>query len=156
MVYDNTVIKHCGPEALMNFSLYENKGSSSSLKPSAIQNTPCRPYEGDPQTKKCGEYSLTKAQHGNSSAVHSSFASQPSDLHLHLTSRSSYGHKYRSVANLTFDPEEKGKKHVTRSGSCYRRDPLVEDSIDSSPAQAAKAETPRRSIHRKKTPEFRT
>ncbi|KAK3002348.1 hypothetical protein RJ639_021363 [Escallonia herrerae] len=80
----------------------------------------------------------------------------PSDLRLRLTSRSSYGCKYRSAADPNFNPEEKGKKHVTRSGSCYHRDPSVEDSTNSSPAQAAKAETPRRSIHRKKTPEFRT
>ncbi|KAK2996362.1 hypothetical protein RJ639_026549 [Escallonia herrerae] len=80
----------------------------------------------------------------------------PSDLRLRLTSRSSYGRKYRSVANLTFDPKEKGGEHMTRSGSCYRHDPSVEDSTNSSPAQAAKAETPRRSIHRKRTPEFCT
>ncbi|KAK3030966.1 hypothetical protein RJ639_034887 [Escallonia herrerae] len=80
----------------------------------------------------------------------------PSDLRLHLTSRSSYGRKYRSAANPTFDPKEKGGEHMTRSGSCYRRNPSVKDSTNSSLAQAAKAETLRRSIHRKKTPEFRT
>ncbi|KAK3031635.1 hypothetical protein RJ639_037383 [Escallonia herrerae] len=51
----------------------------------------------------------------------------PSDLRLCLTSRSSYGHKYRSMADLTFDPKEKGGEHMTRSGSCYHRDPSVED-----------------------------
>ncbi|KAK3001468.1 hypothetical protein RJ639_022467 [Escallonia herrerae] len=80
----------------------------------------------------------------------------PSDLRLRLTSRLSYGRIYRLAADPTFDPEEKGEEHVTRSGSCYRRDPSDEDSTDSSPVQAAKAETPRRSIHRKKTPEFCT
>ncbi|KAK3005146.1 hypothetical protein RJ639_017644 [Escallonia herrerae] len=80
----------------------------------------------------------------------------PSDLRLRLTSRSSYGRKYRSAADPTFDSKEKGGEHMTRSGSCYRRDPSVDDSTNSSPAQAAKAETPQRSIHRKKTHEFRT
>ncbi|KAK3030892.1 hypothetical protein RJ639_037242 [Escallonia herrerae] len=80
----------------------------------------------------------------------------PSDFCLCLTSRSSYGRKYRSSADPTFDPKEKGREHMTRIGSCYHRDPSVEDSTNSSPAQAAKAETPRRSIHRKRTPEFRT
>ncbi|KAK2999486.1 hypothetical protein RJ639_024303 [Escallonia herrerae] len=80
----------------------------------------------------------------------------PGDLRLRLTSRLSYGRKNRSTADPTFDPKEKGEEHMTRSGSCYRRDPSVEDSTNSSPAQAAEAETLRRSIHRKRTPEFRT
>ncbi|KAK3032742.1 hypothetical protein RJ639_036926 [Escallonia herrerae] len=77
----------------------------------------------------------------------------PSDLRLRLTSRSSYGRKYRSTADSTYDPKYKGEEHMTRSGSCYRRDPFVEDSTNSSPAQAVEAETLRRSIHRKRTPE---
>ncbi|KAK3007393.1 hypothetical protein RJ639_016094 [Escallonia herrerae] len=77
----------------------------------------------------------------------------PSDLRLRLTSRSSYGHKYRSIANLTYNPKEKSEDHITRSGSCYRRDPSVEDSTNCSPEQVARAETPRRSIYRKKAPE---
>ncbi|KAK3018404.1 LOW QUALITY PROTEIN: hypothetical protein RJ639_004703 [Escallonia herrerae] len=77
----------------------------------------------------------------------------PGDLRFRLTSRSSYGRKYRSAADPTFDPKERGEEHMTRSGSCYRRDPSVEDSTNSSPAQAAEAETLRRSMHRKMTPE---
>ncbi|KAK3020951.1 hypothetical protein RJ639_046315 [Escallonia herrerae] len=42
------------------------------------------------------------------------------------------------------------------SGSCYRRDPSVEDSTNSSPEQVARPKTPRRSIHRKRMPEFRS
>ncbi|KAK3021706.1 hypothetical protein RJ639_046556 [Escallonia herrerae] len=80
----------------------------------------------------------------------------PGDLHLHLTSRSSYDRKYRSTADSTFDPKEKGEEHMTKSGSCYRRDPSVEDSTNSSPTQAAEAETLRRSIHRKRAPKFCT
>ncbi|KAK3032041.1 hypothetical protein RJ639_035478 [Escallonia herrerae] len=80
----------------------------------------------------------------------------PSDLCLRLTSRSSYGRKYRSTAYPTFNPKEKGGEHTTRSGSCYRRDPSAEDSTDSSPEQVARVETPRRSIHRKRTPESRS
>ncbi|KAK3024642.1 hypothetical protein RJ639_043266 [Escallonia herrerae] len=80
----------------------------------------------------------------------------PGDLRLRLTSRSSYGRKYRSAFDPTFDPKEKCEEHMTRNGSCYRRDPSVEDSTNSSPAQAAEAETLRRSVHRKRTPEFRT
>ncbi|KAK3021996.1 hypothetical protein RJ639_045650 [Escallonia herrerae] len=77
----------------------------------------------------------------------------PSDLRLRLTSRSSYGRKYRSTADQTYNPKEKSGDHITRSGSCYRRDPSVEDSTNSSPEQVARAETPRRSIHRKTAPE---
>ncbi|KAK3036213.1 hypothetical protein RJ639_030369 [Escallonia herrerae] len=55
-----------------------------------------------------------------------------------------------------FRSQEKGKEHMTRSRSCYRHDPSVEDSTNSSPAQAAEAETLRRSIHRKRAPEFPT
>ncbi|KAK3022835.1 hypothetical protein RJ639_046655 [Escallonia herrerae] len=77
----------------------------------------------------------------------------PSDLRLHLTSRSSYGRKYRSTVDPTYNPKEKSENHTTRNGSCYRRDPSVEDSTNSSPEQVTKAETPRRSIHRKRVPE---
>ncbi|KAK3008880.1 hypothetical protein RJ639_015415 [Escallonia herrerae] len=80
----------------------------------------------------------------------------PGDLRLRLTSRSIYGRKYRSAADPTFYPKEKGEEHMTRSGSCYRRDPSVKDSTNSSLALAAEAETLRRSIHRKRTPKFRT
>ncbi|KAK3000171.1 hypothetical protein RJ639_023436 [Escallonia herrerae] len=80
----------------------------------------------------------------------------PGDLHLRLTSRSSYGRKYQSTADPTYNPKDKSGNHVTRSGSYYRRDSSVEDSTDSSPAQAARVETPRRSIHRKRTPESRS
>ncbi|KAK3009095.1 hypothetical protein RJ639_015070 [Escallonia herrerae] len=45
---------------------------------------------------------------------------------------------------------------MTRSGSCYHCDPSVKDSTNSSPTQAAEAETLRRSIHRKRAPEFPT
>ncbi|KAK3036711.1 hypothetical protein RJ639_030535 [Escallonia herrerae] len=78
----------------------------------------------------------------------------PSDLRL--TSRSSYGRKYRSTADLTYNPKEKSGDHITRSGSCYRRDPSVEDSTNSSPEQVARAKTPRRSIHRKRVPKSRS
>ncbi|KAK3009182.1 hypothetical protein RJ639_013522 [Escallonia herrerae] len=87
----------------------------------------------------------------------------PSTYHSHLdpgdlrlTSRSSYGRKYQSTADPTYNHKDKSGDHVTRSGSCYRRDSSVEDSTNSSPAQAAEAEILRRSIHRKKKPEFRT
>ncbi|KAK3015085.1 hypothetical protein RJ639_007472 [Escallonia herrerae] len=77
----------------------------------------------------------------------------PSDLCLRLTSRSSYGCKYRSTADPTYNPKEKNGDHITRSGSCYRRDPSVEDNTNSSPELVARAETPRRSTHRKRAPE---
>ncbi|KAK3037261.1 hypothetical protein RJ639_029673 [Escallonia herrerae] len=77
----------------------------------------------------------------------------PGDLRLRLTSRSSYGRKYHSTTDPTYNPKDKSGDHVTRSGSCYRRDYSVEDSTNSSPVQAARVETPRRSIHRKRTPE---
>ncbi|KAK3014016.1 hypothetical protein RJ639_008448 [Escallonia herrerae] len=80
----------------------------------------------------------------------------PGDLCLRLTSRSSYGCKYQSTAVPTYNHKDKRGDHVTRSGSCYRRDSSVEDSTNFSPAQAAEAETPRRSIHRKRTPESRS
>ncbi|KAK3027620.1 hypothetical protein RJ639_042373 [Escallonia herrerae] len=80
----------------------------------------------------------------------------PGDLRLRLTSRSSYGRKYQSTANPTYNPKDKSGDHVTRSGSCYHRDSSVEDSTNSSPAQATRVETPRRSIHRKRTPESRS
>ncbi|KAK3012571.1 hypothetical protein RJ639_009720 [Escallonia herrerae] len=80
----------------------------------------------------------------------------PSDLHLHLTSRSSYGRKYRSTADPTYNPKEKSGDRITKSGSYYRRDPSVEDSTNSSPEQVTRAETPRRSIHRKRAPESRS
>ncbi|KAK3005822.1 hypothetical protein RJ639_016969 [Escallonia herrerae] len=77
----------------------------------------------------------------------------PSDLRLRLTSQLSYGHKYRSTANPTYNPKEKSEDHITKSGSCYRRDPSVEDSTNSSPELVARAETPRRYTHRKRAPE---
>ncbi|KAK3017691.1 hypothetical protein RJ639_004058 [Escallonia herrerae] len=80
----------------------------------------------------------------------------PGYLRLRLTSRSSYGRKYQSTADPTYNHKDKSGDHVTRSGSCYRRDSSVEDSTNSSPAQAAEAETLQRSIHRKRKPEFRT
>ncbi|KAK3009884.1 hypothetical protein RJ639_011692 [Escallonia herrerae] len=80
----------------------------------------------------------------------------PGDLRLRLTSRSSYGRKYQSTADPTYNHKDKSGDHVTRSGSCYRRDSSVEDSTNSSPAQAAEAEILRRSIHQKKKPELRT
>ncbi|KAK3006989.1 hypothetical protein RJ639_017097 [Escallonia herrerae] len=73
----------------------------------------------------------------------------PGDLRLRLTSRSSYGRKYHSTADPTYNPKDKSGDHVIRSGSCYRRDSSVEDSTNSSPAQAARVETPRRSMHRR-------
>ncbi|KAK3018327.1 hypothetical protein RJ639_002982 [Escallonia herrerae] len=45
---------------------------------------------------------------------------------------------------------------MTRNGSCYRRDPSVEGSTNSSPKQVARDETLRRFVHRKRTPEFRS
>ncbi|KAK3013280.1 hypothetical protein RJ639_008188 [Escallonia herrerae] len=80
----------------------------------------------------------------------------PGDLRLRLTSRSSYSRKYQSTADPTYNPKDKSGDHITRSGSCYRRDSSVEDSTNSSPAQAARVKTPRRSIHRKRTPESRS
>ncbi|KAK3031954.1 hypothetical protein RJ639_037115 [Escallonia herrerae] len=80
----------------------------------------------------------------------------PGDLRLRLTSRSSYGRKYHSMADPTYNPKDKSGDHVTRSGPCYRHDSLVEDNTNSSPAQAARVEAPRRSIHRKRTPESRS
>ncbi|KAK3023914.1 hypothetical protein RJ639_043457 [Escallonia herrerae] len=80
----------------------------------------------------------------------------PGDLRLRLTSRSSYGRKYQSTADPTYNHKDKSRDHVTRSGSCYRRDSSVEDSTNSSPAQAARVKTPRRPIHRKRTPESRS
>ncbi|KAK3027493.1 hypothetical protein RJ639_040294 [Escallonia herrerae] len=77
----------------------------------------------------------------------------PDDLRLRLTSRSSYGRKYQSTADPTYNHKDKSRDHITRSGSCYRRDSSVEDSTNSSPVQAARVKTPRRSIHRKRTPE---
>ncbi|KAK3017033.1 hypothetical protein RJ639_006771 [Escallonia herrerae] len=77
----------------------------------------------------------------------------PSDLRLRLTSKSSYGRKYQSTADPTYNPKDKSGDHITRSGSCYHHDSSVEDSTNSSPAQAARVKTPRRSIHRKRTPE---
>ncbi|KAK3034090.1 hypothetical protein RJ639_034070 [Escallonia herrerae] len=80
----------------------------------------------------------------------------PGDLCLRLTSRSSYGRKYQSTADPTYNHKDKSRDHVTRSGSCYRRDSSVEDSTNSSPAQAARVKTPRRPIHRKRMPESRS
>ncbi|KAK3035100.1 hypothetical protein RJ639_032602 [Escallonia herrerae] len=80
----------------------------------------------------------------------------PGDLRLCLTSRSSYGRKYRSTADPTYNPKDKSGDHITRSGSCYRRDSSVEDSTNSSPAHGTRVKTPRRSIHRKRTPESRS
>ncbi|KAK3036202.1 hypothetical protein RJ639_030646 [Escallonia herrerae] len=80
----------------------------------------------------------------------------PGDLRLRLTSRSSYGRKYQSKADPTYNHKDKSGDHVTRSGSCYRHDSSVEDSTNSSPAQAAEAETLQRSINRKRKPEFCT
>ncbi|KAK3001788.1 hypothetical protein RJ639_021739 [Escallonia herrerae] len=77
----------------------------------------------------------------------------PSDLRLRLTSRSSYGSKYRSTVDPTYNPKEKNGDHITRSGSYYRRDPSVEESTNSSPELVVRAETPRRSTHRKRAPE---
>ncbi|KAK3006408.1 hypothetical protein RJ639_015549 [Escallonia herrerae] len=57
----------------------------------------------------------------------------PDDLRLRLISRLSYSHKYRSRIDLTYDPKEKSGEHTTKSGSCYRRDPSVEGSTNSSP-----------------------
>ncbi|KAK3038736.1 hypothetical protein RJ639_028343 [Escallonia herrerae] len=59
----------------------------------------------------------------------------PSNLRLHLTSRSSYGRKYRSTADPTFNPKEKSGEHITRSGSCYRHDPSAEEGTNFSPEQ---------------------
>ncbi|KAK3017903.1 hypothetical protein RJ639_005209 [Escallonia herrerae] len=80
----------------------------------------------------------------------------PIDLHLRLTSRSSYGRKFLSTADPTYNPKEKSGDHITRSGSCYRRDPSVKDSTNSSPELVARAETPRRFTHRKRAPESRS
>ncbi|KAK3012706.1 hypothetical protein RJ639_009862 [Escallonia herrerae] len=84
------------------------------------------------------------------------FHLHPSDLRLRLTSRSSYGRKYQSTAHLTYNPKKKSGDHLTRSGSCYRRDPSTEDSTNSSPKLVARAETPRRSTHRKRAPKSRS
>ncbi|KAK3037160.1 hypothetical protein RJ639_031047 [Escallonia herrerae] len=62
----------------------------------------------------------------------------PGDLPLHLTSRSSYKRNYRSAGDLTFNPKEKGREHMTKSGSCYRRDPSVEDSTNPFPHRPPK------------------
>ncbi|KAK3012082.1 hypothetical protein RJ639_011975 [Escallonia herrerae] len=43
----------------------------------------------------------------------------PGDLRLRLTSRSSYGRKYQSTADPTYNHKDKSGDHVTRSGSCY-------------------------------------
>ncbi|KAK3021961.1 hypothetical protein RJ639_045656 [Escallonia herrerae] len=56
----------------------------------------------------------------------------PGDLRLRLTSRSSYGRQYQSTADPTYNHKDKSGDH------------------------AAEAEILRRSIHRKKNPEFRT
>ncbi|KAK3001122.1 hypothetical protein RJ639_022192 [Escallonia herrerae] len=80
----------------------------------------------------------------------------PSDLRLPLTSRLSYGRKYRSTADPTYNTKEKSGDHITRSGSCYRRDPLVKHSTNSSPELVARAETPQRSTHRKRALESRS
>ncbi|KAK3029116.1 hypothetical protein RJ639_038821 [Escallonia herrerae] len=79
----------------------------------------------------------------------------PSDLRLRLTSKLSYGHKYRSTADQNYNPKEKSRDHITRSGSCYRRDLSIKDSTNFSPEQVTKAETPQRSIQRKRAPESR-
>ncbi|KAK3043721.1 hypothetical protein RJ639_001917 [Escallonia herrerae] len=52
----------------------------------------------------------------------------PSDLRLRLTSRSRYGRKFMSTADQTYDPKEKSGDHMTRSGSCYRRDSSIKDN----------------------------
>ncbi|KAK3012487.1 hypothetical protein RJ639_007938 [Escallonia herrerae] len=80
----------------------------------------------------------------------------PSDLRLRLTFRSSYGRKYRSTTDPTYNPKEKSRDHITRSGFCYRRDPSVKDSTNSSLELVVRAETPRSYPHRKRAPESRS
>ncbi|KAK3007801.1 hypothetical protein RJ639_015290 [Escallonia herrerae] len=57
----------------------------------------------------------------------------PSDPHLKLTSRSDYGQGCESEANPSYQPERETEKHVTRSGSCFRREMSMEDSTNSPP-----------------------
>ncbi|KAK3001675.1 hypothetical protein RJ639_021609 [Escallonia herrerae] len=80
----------------------------------------------------------------------------PSDLRLRLTSRSSYGHKIPINGRSDLQSQRKERRSHNQSGSCYRRDPSVEDSTNSSPELVARAETPRRSTHRKRAPESRS
>ncbi|KAK3019729.1 hypothetical protein RJ639_004463 [Escallonia herrerae] len=69
--------------------------------------------------------------------IQSASTNQPrldsSDLRLRLISRSSYSRRYKSKTELTYQPEGKIMDHVIRNGSCYRCDPSVDGSTNSSP-----------------------
>ncbi|KAK3019034.1 hypothetical protein RJ639_004316 [Escallonia herrerae] len=83
----------------------------------------------------------------------SATSQRPSSLsHLQIKLRP----QIQVSGNPTFDSKEKGGEHMTRSGSCYRHDPSVKDSTNSSPKQVTRAETPRRSIHKKRASESRS
>ncbi|KAK3026198.1 hypothetical protein RJ639_040161 [Escallonia herrerae] len=64
----------------------------------------------------------------------------PSDLDLRLTSRSSYGRRYSSEADPTYQPKQGTKKHVTRSGSCFRHRTSMEGSTNSSSVSDGKVQ----------------
>ncbi|KAK2999827.1 LOW QUALITY PROTEIN: hypothetical protein RJ639_023076 [Escallonia herrerae] len=57
----------------------------------------------------------------------------PSDLRLRLTSRSNYGRRHESETDPSYQLEQEIEKHVTRSGSCFRRETSMEDSMNSIP-----------------------
>ncbi|KAK3005509.1 hypothetical protein RJ639_016068 [Escallonia herrerae] len=46
----------------------------------------------------------------------------PSDLRLRLTSRSDYSRRHKSETDPSYQPEQEIGKHVTRNGSCFRRE----------------------------------
>ncbi|KAK3014466.1 hypothetical protein RJ639_009015 [Escallonia herrerae] len=71
-----------------------------------------------------------------SSTYHSHL--DPGDLRLRLTSRSSYGHKYQSTADPTYNHKDKSGDRITRSGSCYRHDSSVEASTTPFPHRLPK------------------
>ncbi|KAK3030414.1 hypothetical protein RJ639_037543 [Escallonia herrerae] len=55
----------------------------------------------------------------------------PSDLRLRLTSSSDYSRRHESETDPSYQPEQETEKHVTRSGSCFRRGTSIEDSTNS-------------------------
>ncbi|KAK3004478.1 hypothetical protein RJ639_019585 [Escallonia herrerae] len=57
----------------------------------------------------------------------------PSDLRLRLTSRSDYSRRHESKTDPSYQPEQETGKHVTRSGSCFRRETSMEDITNSPP-----------------------
>ncbi|KAK3021082.1 hypothetical protein RJ639_046103 [Escallonia herrerae] len=56
----------------------------------------------------------------------------PSDLHLRLTSRSSYSQRYRSKIDPSYQPRTEAKGHVTKSGSYFYCKTSMGDSTNSS------------------------